>query len=203
MKTSRFIGTGLLIFTLALGCGEKMEISQPSEIEAEKVQDIGAPLAKMLLDSLGFKLKSTLENEGPIAAINVCKLEALDITDRISANSENSVAIKRTTFKFRNPDNAPNGFEKKALEHFQAAAIEGGELPAFHIQKVTKGGETFFYFYKPMKAKNLCLVCHGDPANFDATLKASLQENYPADLATGYKDGDFRGLVSVKIKNVD
>ena len=41
--------------------------------------------------------------------------------------------------------------------------------------------------------------CHGNQENMMPDVKDLIAQNYPADRATGYKVGDLRGAVSIKI----
>jgi hypothetical protein len=41
----------------------------------------------------------------------------------------------------------------------------------------------------------MCLACHGDAPAED--VRAVLMEYYPGDLATGFAEGDLRGLFSI------
>jgi hypothetical protein len=50
-----------------------------------------------------------------------------------------------------------------------------------------------------MGAGGPCLACHGDPAAMKPEVAAMLRELFPEDRAVGYKDGDFRGAVSVSV----
>jgi hypothetical protein len=45
-----------------------------------------------------------------------------------------------------------------------------------------------------------CLQCHGDPAKFTPEVRKILASRYPADMATGYKAGDLRGMLSVRVR---
>lgn len=190
----------MLAFVL-FGCSNKSEISQPSEAEAQKVAQIGGELTKTLLDTLGATLKSSMQTDGPVAAIDVCKIEAGAIAERVAGLSDETVSIKRTTFKYRNLKNAPDKFEKEALNHFTKIAEDGKQLPPFYIQKITTNDQVEFNYYKPLKVQSLCLTCHGDLETMDSILKETIAANYPSDMATGYKLDDFRGLVRVKITN--
>jgi cytochrome c553 len=47
-----------------------------------------------------------------------------------------------------------------------------------------------------------CLKCHGTPGvDQDASSQAKIQRLYPQDEATGYAEGDFRGLWSIRWKH--
>ena len=45
----------------------------------------------------------------------------------------------------------------------------------------------------------VCLTCHGRPEDLAPEVRARLQALYPRDQATGYRLGDVRGAVSVKV----
>ena len=194
----------LIIFAVAAsGCVNKVEVSQPNEFESQKVKQMGDELAQTLLDTLGATLKNSIQKDGPVDAIKVCKTEAQAIASRISANAIVPVEIKRTTYRFRNPQNAPDSFEKIALDHFNEFAENGQELPLYYIQKIKLGDDVSYNYFKPLKIQSVCLACHGDPATTESSLRATIAENYPEDKATGYKLGDFRGLVRVKIESLE
>jgi len=70
-----------------------------------------------------------------------------------------------------NPDNAPDAWERKALE-----ALSRGEKEVTEVAELN--GSSYFRFMKPMITQDGCLKCHG------------LQ---------GYKKGDIRGGVGVMV----
>ena len=194
------------ICILAIGiisCSEYNRISIPSEQETQVVQAIGDSISKILFKTLQTKLKKEMQSAGPKSAIKVCSQEALVIADEIAASAAYPVEIKRTTFKNRNPKNAPDDVEGIALKYYEDKFTNSEKLPAVYVQKV-KEAEGFYYnYYKPMRVGNICLVCHGNPEQMDPDLTGILTSIYPNDLAVGYKEGDFRGLISIKIKNLD
>ena len=55
-------------------------------------------------------------------------------------------------------------------------------------------------YYKPIRiALPACLKCHGEPiSDIDVATSEKIQNLYPADLATGYKLNDFRGLWKIE-----
>jgi cytochrome c553 len=57
-------------------------------------------------------------------------------------------------------------------------------------------------YYKPIRiVMPACLKCHGVPGtDIDSVTIQKLQSLYPADLATGYRLNDFRGLWKVEFK---
>lgn len=186
-----------ILFSFFISCADKdTKISIPDEAETVKVKAIGQEATKHLIDTLKSALSKSIKANGPIGAINICNMKATPLTDYVAKVSPYSIEIKRTTSKYRNPENAPDIFEKKALQTFENSP----ELPVFYIQEITDGAESFFYYYQPLKMVAVCIICHGDPSAMNEDLVNVLKEKYPADLALGYKEGEFRGLVRVKVK---
>jgi hypothetical protein len=73
---------------------------------------------------------------------------------------------------------------------------EGKELP----QSLVLKEDGVYYFYKPLKIQAVCLNCHGDKNAMDKALVEKIKQLYPNDKATGYKGGDLRGVVRIKVK---
>jgi len=175
-----------LVFTGAIADSGK-------NVEKEVVE-IGQKASKTLLKTLVGELKKAMKEGGPLKAVEVCSKKALKLTEEVS--KKEGVQIKRTTFKYRNPKNAPDKYEKEALEYFEKSLKEKGQLPKYYVQKVS---ENEYRYYMPLKIKNICLTCHGDPAHMDKKLLEKINKLYPNDKAKGYKPGDFRGVIRVSI----
>jgi hypothetical protein len=125
---------------------------------------------------------------GPVAAIDFCSTEAIPLTLQVQEGLDEGMVLKRTSFRYRNPE--------KALVHFEEAIAAGESSPATFVQKVS---DDEYRFYRALYLGEVCLQCHGDPNSMDPQVVAALQERYPGDLATGYKAGDFRGVVRVSV----
>ncbi|NPA54008.1 MAG: DUF3365 domain-containing protein [Aquificae bacterium] len=160
----------------------------------EEVVEIGQKASKKLLKTLVSELKKAMQEGGPYKAVEVCSQKALKLTEKVA--KEEGVEIKRTSFKYRNPKNAPDEYEKEALEYFEKALKEKGQLPKYYVQKVN---ENEYRYYMPLKVKAVCLTCHGDPKHMDKKLLEKIRALYPNDKAVGYKEGDFRGVIRVSI----
>ena len=126
--------------------------------------------------------------QGPDAAIEVCKIQAPAIA--LSVSSE-SVKIGRTTHKLRNPENAPKAWMQPLLESYLANP-EQQEPMVVQIDKDTFG------YVEPIFVKGKCLNCHG--SELKPAVTAQLKKMYPGDQATGFAEGDFRGLFWVQMK---
>lgn len=150
---------------------------------------------KGLGEGLKAKLVEAMKNGGPVAALGVCKTEAPQVTDAQSKAS--GFDVGRTALKIRNPENAPDDFEKRVMEKF-VADLKGGAdaMKLEHAEVVDTGGKKTFRYMKPiMTAGNPCLACHG--SELKPEVSAKIKELYPNDQATGFSAGDMRGAFSV------
>ncbi len=91
--------------------------------------------------------------------------------------------IKPTNVEYRNAQNAPDDFELKALQKFEADP----ELEEYWSTAIIGDREVFRYM-APLKIEESCLSCHGEPkGELDVT-------NYPKE---GFRVGDSGGALSL------
>ncbi len=198
MKTLQATFLSLLLLALACGKNATPELQKPTAEDVQFVRAAGDSISAVLLKSLQGTLKQAIGEGDFVNAISVCNIQALPLTQKLTRWDGYRVRIKRVTGRTRNPANAPDAFEQKALDYFQQA---GEELPAFLVQKITAGGERVrFRYYKPLKVGGLCVNCHGPEEMLQPQVRETLQQLYPNDRATGYAIGDFRGLVRVELQ---
>lgn len=176
-----------------IGCEHK----EPTPEEKAKIRAIGDKASDILLGELKSRLIGALQQSGPSGAIEACKLDAILLTEKATNLSETPIKVKRTTHKYRNPQNAPDQWEKKALAFFESKVGERDYFPEFYVQKIRHDNQTLFRYYKPLKVYTMCLNCHGQQITND--VKTKLDSLYPNDLATGYSKNDFRGVIRVEI----
>ena len=187
-------GTLVTLVALAMcactgGEGDKMSPA----VEAQVVE-AGAAAANALKGTLITSLTSAMQQGGPASAIEFCSTSAGALMARVAADQ--GLEIKRTTTRYRNPANAPDQAEAKALRHFETVLAETGELPGEWVQKV---GRDEYRYYQSLSVVPPCVKCHGTSEEIDPAVQAILDERYPDDLATDYAVGDFRGLIRVSI----
>jgi len=139
-------------------------------------------------------LKEEISKSGPEGAISVCKDMAPKIAGEIS--KETGWKIKRVSLKPRNDARAiPDEWEKAALEDFDKRAAAGE--PGAKLEKGEKIGNEYRYA-KALPVQALCLNCHGTTEQISAATKDVLAKTYPNDRATGYSEGQIRGVISVR-----
>lgn len=103
------------------------------------------------------------------------------------ANTASSHATFRVTSdQYRHPSNSPDPFEAGAIR----AIREDKTLT--YVEDATAGE---YRYAQPIFVTEACLKCHGDPAD----APAAVIEKYGDQRAFGYRVGDVRGIISVKL----
>ena len=162
-----------------VSCSGKDNVASRSD--TDRAQAALQPFKKDLRGALLEGLE-----DGPRGAILVCKSAAPAIAAR---RSENGVDMGRTSHKLRNPDNAPAEWVKPLL----AAYTSGAGDP--HLTVVLDDGR--IGYVEPIFVQKPCLMCHGDTVA--PSVAEQIAAEYPDDQATGFREGDFRGLFWVTI----
>ncbi len=151
--------------------------------------------ATALTTELLGRLRRELDAGGPAKAIAVCSEVAPAIAARLSRDG---LTVRRVGTRVRNPANVPDRFEAAVLARWQQG-IGRGVAPHEEDAWVEAGGVRRLRVMRPIMTGRLCLACHGEASSLDPAVRAALAERYPADRATGYRDGDLRGAVSVTV----
>jgi hypothetical protein len=182
----------LPVLALALG-----SVQASAELPDAKQQNLRLSASQMIVadfeTSLGARLKATMTTAGPVAAIAVCRDEAMPIGKAVG--DRHDVTVKRITDRPRNPINMASDTELRALAAL-AAQREANKEQAAELLVTTAQGTRY---YRAIEIKPLCLSCHG--AALSADVKRALATHYPEDKATGYQPGELRGAFVVDWPN--
>lgn len=150
--------------------------------------------------SLVTEVTSAVAKDGTEAAVEVCHLKALPLTGEIIAGMPRITAVKRTSLKLRNPANAPDSAEALALEVYRKKIAADLDPPKMLLQRIDQpGAKPEWRLYRPVVVMQQCLVCHGPAENQSSALRDTLRKRYPTDEATGYRVGEWRGLIRVSV----
>ncbi len=168
--------------------------------EIAEIRQLGESAINRLAVNLVREVNSALAKDGPEGAVDACHLKALPLTRGTVAGLPRITAVKRTSLKLRSPANAPDAAEQLALDYLRQQLENGDSPAALLVQRVeAPPAPAEWRVYKPLGVMPKCLVCHGDPADQSAALRAKLQTHYPADQASGYQAGEWRGLIRVTV----
>ena len=155
--------------------------------------------SKVVIKQLATELKATLsskmKSDGPIAALEVCQLQAPQITTKVS--DSNNIQIRRTSSKVRNSNNAPDNWEQMILASFQKQKEAGAEIKTLeHGEIIEENGQKYYRFMKAIPTQAVCMKCHG--SQIEPNLQKKINALYPNDKAVGFSKGDIRGAFTVK-----
>jgi len=182
----------LLIVALVVLSSCSKSLSK-KEIEQYTIQ--GKEIAKATAKKLGGTMIEKMKDGGVKEAVPFCNTKAIPLTSEMSEKF--NVSIKRTSHLIRNEDNKPNDQEVLVISNYRdLMAKEKGLKP---VVELDSDGNP--HFYAPIIIQKKCLTCHGE-IGVDVTKKSDsiIEFYYPKDLATGFKEGDLRGIWSITFK---
>jgi hypothetical protein len=161
-------------------------------------QDEARGVVKSFGQTLGGELKKAVQEQGPAAAIGVCKDTAPTIASQLSRN--NGWRVSRVSLRARNPMlGFPDAWEQKVLGDFEARQARGEAVDTMERAEIVSEPQgKFFRYLKPVATQELCLICHGARENIPEPVRDALAKTYPHDAAVGYSLGQVRGAVSIK-----
>ena len=175
--------------------------TKESNTTTQASNEVNIPDGVKYIKMLGMALKSELqkhikEDPSGVKAFDFCSKRAEEITKEVNSKLPEGATVRRTALKTRNPNNKPDAIDEGVMEVFEINAIEKNLSPT-NIIKIPDGNYT--RYYKPLLIQDVCLKCHGD--NVSDELKSKIKEAYPKDMALGFKNGDFRGVIVSRVKN--
>lgn len=175
---------------IAVACALSVSVAADESERLERAQAAASAFGA----ALKAELTQAMESGGPVAAIEVCKTRAPAIAETVSL--EQDVDLYRVSLKNRNPENAPNAWQREVLLAFEQRKAAGEDPAAmnWHATTETPSGVEFRYM-QAIPTGGLCLACHGDTLAPDVAQKIS--ELYVGDQATGFSPGDVRGAFVV------
>ncbi|NIP71836.1 MAG: DUF3365 domain-containing protein [Gammaproteobacteria bacterium] len=162
-------------------------------VEDQRVADSRITV-EYFMGELKGALLGAMTREGPAAAIEVCNRKAPALAAEISHLT--GWRVGRTSLKPRNPNNAPDAWERRVLKRFEHARAQGADPRKLEFHEMVKTGGGFAWRYmKAIPTGGVCLSCHG--SEIAEPVSARLQALYPEDPATGFQVGDVRGAFSI------
>jgi hypothetical protein len=173
----------------------EQENAEPEMTDLKSFEEQGAMIAKAAFLELSGNLKAAMKEGGPTHAVDFCNVHALELTDKVADSL--GVEIRRTSMKYRNPENAPEEYEIVALENFEETWSNGAE-PRGYAAKV----DGKVRYFQPIMMQPACLNCHGEQGGeINENTWQIIQEKYPEDKAYGYALNQVRGMWSITFKD--
>jgi hypothetical protein len=189
--TKKILTTALIASTMTL-MAEGSMTAEKKEIMMEGVKYIKI-LGKELKTNVGSRLK---KDPTGLKAVTFCSENAKEVAKKVFADFPAHVKVRRTALKYRNPDNKPDATDTKTMEQI-VAAMKAGTFNKKPV--VVDMGDNHVHVYAALMVEKACTKCHGDTAKMNPEVRKVIQKKYPKDLATGFKEDDFRGVAVAEI----
>lgn len=186
----------LTIASCASDTGHQKTTDQQSVLSETDMQAYESKAKEVITSSfsaLSHQLMAAIAQGGTSYAVSFCNMEALEITDSLSATY--GVEIKRLALMNRNPFNAPNESETIIMQLFDDR-IKNGNNPGDTLVLSEKS----LTYYAPILTATACLQCHGTPEKdiHPETLKV-INDRYPNDKAVNFSLAALRGMWSIRL----
>ena len=174
-----------------------MADDEPSSAQPEMLATEARGIVQEYASALQKTLKASIMTSGPASAIKTCHVHAPGISQQTAALTGWEIA--RTSSKVRNPNHQPTPWESRILQQFATQAANGTAISRLeHYEITTDNGARVFRYMKAIEVKGLCLNCHGP--HVAGPVQSAIDDLYPTDKATGYREGDLRGAFTLSKK---
>ncbi|MBK7044211.1 MAG: DUF3365 domain-containing protein [Rhodanobacteraceae bacterium] len=181
--------SALLIRMFAVAAIADPVATTPVDPNLQRAQTAMAELGQTLRTALQEKIA----NDGVVAAVTFCADEAPRIAAEVS--EKHGVTVGRTSVRHRSAANTPSDWQRATLDAF-ATRVANGEDPAV---VASTESNAVLRVAKGIKVEAPCLMCHGPKDSIAPDVAQAITAKYPADLATGFRLGDLRGLIWAEV----
>ncbi|WP_334019678.1 Tll0287-like domain-containing protein [Alteromonas sp. S015] len=191
------------IFLIALGLAvsagcplANAQNNEPTDSDVHAKVQQARVHAKALGGALKSRLKQAIQSGGLEAGVEECQLAAEPIAEGLS---QHGWEVGRTALKVRNPNNAPDEWEREQLTLFSSllekTKLEGKppSTPMDTYKYDSDSGE--FRYMMAIQQGQVCMACHG--AQVAPSVKETILKHYPKDEATGFELGELRGAFTL------
>lgn len=191
MKATTLLLTTLLSTSMALA-SESNTTAPEMTVKQEGVKYI-----KMLGGALKTELQTHMKaDKTGVDAVTFCTTEATKLTVEVNSKLPAYAKVRRTALKLRNSDkNGADTLDTKVMNEY-VSSIEAKTFTPKDIKVVQDGDVT--RVYKPLLAKNVCLVCHGSKVS--KAIQDEITKIYPHDKAINFEENSLRGVIVAEIK---
>lgn len=192
--TSILTGT---IFACQQNQKESISRSEDTHFDVSKysgnINTDGRMVVNGIAEAFSELITTAVEEHGTLGAINYCGEVAVPLLD--SLGHYYGVGLKRTSLRFRNPENAPDSLDLAILNNMQNLGEQGVDVTPMSMKFA--GGDGIFY--APIKMKSVCLQCHGMKMRGDIKTDVwkKIRERYPEDMAYDFNLNELRGVWGV------
>lgn len=157
-------------------------------IQAKGMEQIKGLIEGHLKPALMSEMK---KDQSGLAGMELCSVSAKGIENAYNESLPKDSHVRRTALKYRNPANKPDAIDITVMNNLK----ENKNFKPLVIEL-----ESHYRVYKALPTMKPCLACHGDTTAMNSSVKEMINKKYPTDLASNFKEGEFRGVVVSEIK---
>lgn len=179
----------------------RIEIVDPlTDSRAADAQRTALPATSYLGQKLVTEMITALRRGPPEDALVLAHLQSVGADGQVVPGMPKVRAFKLTSLRLINAANHPDQAEQVILEEV-ARSIRSASKPAdLIVQHITfPDGSEEWRAYRPLAALPTCITCHGNESAFSPRMRTLLSQRAPEDRATGYRPGEWRGLLRVTV----
>ncbi len=179
----------------------RIEIVDPlTDPRAADARRSALPATSYLGQKLVTEMNAALKKGPPEEAFALAHLQSVGADGQVVPGMPKVRAFKLTSLRLINAANHPDHAEQAVLEDV-ARTIRSASKPAdLIVQHITfPDGSEEWRAYRPLAALPTCIACHGDPASLSPRMRTLLAQRATEDKATGYRPGEWRGLLRVTV----
>ena len=195
MSRSSFL-TAVIAFASIVGSNAQ----SPRPVTSWPIPDAPPPLRQTISradlivvsmqDALVRELRQGLERGGPAGALRSCHVDVTGVSQRVARGE--GIAAGRTSDRLRNPTNAPPPWAAALVQ--ANAGRRARDVDGFAVDLGDKVG-----VLRPIALRPMCTGCHGPADQISPAVRRLLADEYPADKATGFSEGEIRGWFWVEM----
>jgi hypothetical protein len=203
LRLSNFIAIGVLFSMLSCTPNQGEETVDRKKSDDQVYFDVsnysghinkdGRMIVEKISQDFANLLANAIAEHGVLGAVEYCNHRAYPFLDSLAHYY--GVNLKRTSLRYRNPENKPDTLDRIILENMQNEAAQGAE-PAPKSIKFSSGEAVYF---SPITMKPMCLQCHGIKSRGDIQdeVWSKIRELYPEDVAYDFNLNELRGAWGV------
>lgn len=160
----------------------------------------GTKLTDLVGGSLMRECDRALSTVGLDESMEIMHLKKLGIPAPVPGKPS-VTGFKLTSYRVRNPRNAPDPADLAALEHIRTKLRDSdGTASQPFLQRVERPGQPVEWrVYRAFVITPQCLLCHGRAESLQPQIRASLNRHFPEDQAVNYGPYDWRGLIRISL----
>ncbi|MBU1668249.1 DUF3365 domain-containing protein [bacterium] len=157
-------------------------------VQTKGMQQIKGLIEGHLKPALMTEMK---KDTSGMSGMELCSASAKGIESAYNESLPKDSNVRRTALKYRNPENKPDAIDVAVMNNLKENK---------NFNPVVIELDNHYRVYKALPTMKPCLACHGDTTAMNSSVKEMINKKYPTDLASNFKENEFRGVIVSEIQ---